>query len=65
MSHTPMTIEQLTKLLKSKGKNKEVIVNVAFNDYDIIAVKDDKGVVVLQLKHIAYRTEEDDGKIVG
>lgn len=62
--HTPMTVEQLINRLNTiKNKNKEILINLGFNDYDIITIDERKKEVTLLSKHISKRNDPDENKV--
>ena len=59
-----MTVENLIKILSTKSSNKIALVNLGFNDYDILAVQENKDDITIFTKHIDKRDNIDDGNII-
>lgn len=57
--HNPMTVEELIRILGSINDKKEVIVECGFNNYDIVELKQTKNKVILGIKLVQKRDDDE------
>jgi hypothetical protein len=54
-----MTVEELIRILGSINDKKEVIVECGFNNYDIVELKQTKNKVILGIKLVQKRDDDE------
>jgi len=60
--HSPFLVKDLIKILQQKGQDKEVLIELGFNAYDILTIEETKDEIILYPKFVHLRDEPDEDK---